>query len=157
MRRLFYTLFFMILAGGAQACPDYQLWGVERYELTGRQLYSPVSLNVRAGGQYNLSNCGIRARNWSGPMPGYVIGRPDFSLTINGIKGYQLEFRVVSQCDSTLLINTAGVNWYFDDDDNGNADPKIRLTRPAGDGIYDVWIGTFDGSQCNAQLIVETF
>ncbi len=157
MRLFLSALALLATSWGAQACPDYQLWGNERFELTGSQLYSPHRLNVVAGGQYNVANCGIRARNWSGPMPGYMIKEPDFSITVSGIKGYQLEFRVESQCDATLLINTAGVNWYFDDDDNGNADPKIRLTRPAGDGIYDVWIGTFDGNNCNAQLIIETF
>ena len=34
---------------------------------------------------------------------------------------------------------------WNDDDDNGNLDPKIVLTRPV-DGRIDVWIGTFDGT-----------
>jgi hypothetical protein len=69
---------------------------------------------------------------------------------------YSLEFRVDSDCDSVLLINTGAMNYYFDDDDNGNFDPKIRLTRPS-EGWYDVWIGTYNGSECTAVLTLETF
>ncbi|MBC7156282.1 MAG: hypothetical protein H5U20_02070 [Rhodobacteraceae bacterium] len=147
----------LLAAGAAEACPDYTQWGVEQYELTAADLYSPKFLNVQAGGDYNLERCNIRAGNWSGPMPGFVIKEPDFSITIRGMAGYQLEFRTESKCDSVLLINTAGANWYYDDDDNGNSDARIRLTRPAGDGIYDVWIGTYDGAVCDARLIIETF
>jgi hypothetical protein len=64
--------------------------------------------------------------------------------------------RVVSECDAALLINTASANWYYDDDDNGDLDPKIVLTRPAN-GRIDIWIGTYDGEFCNAQLQLETF
>lgn len=144
-------------ASAASACPDYNLWGNQVYEMTGSQLYTPRALNVRAGGNINLERCRIRSLNWDGAMPGYVIEAPDFSITVSGLSGYQLEFRTVSSCDTVLLINTAGANWYFDDDSNGNADAKIRLARPSGDGIYDIWVGTYDGSVCNAQLIVETF
>ena len=157
MKEFLASVLLMVSATLANACPDYTLWGNDRYEYSARDLYQPRGFNVVAGGQYNLASCGFRAKNWSGPMPGYMIKQPDFSITVNNLSGFQIEFRVVSDCDSTLLINTAARNWYFDDDDNGNADPKIRLTRPASNGIYDIWIGTFDGSQCNAQLIVETF
>jgi hypothetical protein len=70
--------------------------------------------------------------------------------------GYRLDLWVVSDCDSALLINTSSASWYYDDDDNGNLDPKIVLTRPV-DGRIDVWIGTFDGTYCDAQLQLETF
>lgn len=146
-----------VSASAADACPDYALWGNETYEMTADQLYTPRSVAVMAGGDVNLEQCRIRARNWEGPMPGFVITQPDFSITVSGLTGYELEFRTVSSCDTVLLINTAGTNWYFDDDDNGNADAKIRLTQPGGDGIYDIWIGTYDGAYCDAELIVETF
>ena len=157
MRRFFIAIALSFIGTATIACPDYTLWGRETYETTARELYTPRSLNVVAGGDINLERCRIRARNWTGPMPGWVIREPDFSITIYGLSGYQLEFRVESNCDSVMLINTAGANWYYDDDDNGYGDPKIRLTRPSGDGIYDIWIGTYDGNQCDARLIMETF
>jgi len=70
--------------------------------------------------------------------------------------GLRLVISAVSACDAALLINTSSANWYYDDDDNGNQDPRIVLTRPV-DGRIDVWIGTYDGEYCNAQLKMETF
>ena len=157
MKKFVLALVLSFVGTITSACPDYTLWGREVYETTARELYTPRSLSVVAGGDINLERCRIRANNWSGPMPGWVIREPDFTVTIYGLSGYQLEFRTESNCDSVLLINTAAGNWYFDDDDNGYGDAKIRLTRPAGDGIYDVWIGTYDGSSCDARLILETF
>ena len=60
---------------------------------------------------------------------------------------------VTSDCDAAMLVNTADGQWHFDDDANGNLDP--RLTIPAGaalDGQVDVWIGTFAGGECAATL-----
>jgi len=55
------------------------------------------------------------------------------------------------------MLLRAGIVTLYDDDDNGNLDPKIRLTNPAANGIYDIWIGTYNGATCDAQLIIETF
>ncbi len=158
MKSYILAAFMAVIGSAAAACPDYTLWG-EQYEVSAKELYAPKEVSVVAGGNFNLQKCGIRARNWTGAMPGFVIDKPDFSISVKGLSGFQLEFRVVSECDSTLLINTAGANWYFDDDDNEESpgDPKIRLTRPSGDGVYDIWIGTYDGQQCNARLVLESF
>ena len=69
---------------------------------------------------------------------------------------YKLAISVVSRCDAALLINTGSVNWFYDDDDNGNLDPRIVLTRPSN-GIIDIWVGTYDGDYCDAVLSMETF
>ena len=53
-------------------------------------------------------------------------------------------------------INTGAANWYYDDDDNGNLDARITLTRPSN-GWMDIWVGTHDGSVCDAVLTLETF
>ncbi|MCR9123405.1 MAG: hypothetical protein NXH91_14160 [Phyllobacteriaceae bacterium] len=156
MMRLILAGLMASFATAAFACPDYTIWG-DKYTFSGDELYSPKSLSVVAGGQNNLTKCGIRAQNYRGSLPGYTTSSPDFSITVEGISGYSIEFRVRSECDSVLLVNTAARNWYFDDDDLGAGDAKIRLTRPAGDGIFDVWVGTYDGSSCDARLIVETF
>lgn len=70
--------------------------------------------------------------------------------------GNQLVIAVQSRCDAALLINTGSATWYYDDDDNGNQDPKIVLTRPA-DGWLDIWVGTYDGQYCDAVLQMQTF
>jgi len=69
---------------------------------------------------------------------------------------YQLVISVVSECDSILLINTGAVNRYYDDDDNGNYDARISLSRPSN-GWLDIWVGTHDGKTCDATLSLETF
>lgn len=70
--------------------------------------------------------------------------------------GLRLVISAISECDSALLINTSSANWYYDDDDNGNLDPRIVLTQPV-DGRIDVWMGTYDGQYCGAELRMETF
>lgn len=69
--------------------------------------------------------------------------------------GLRLVISAISEYDSVLLINTGSASWYYNND-NGNLDPKIRLTRPAN-GRIDVWMGTYDGEYCNARLRLETF
>jgi hypothetical protein len=82
--------------------------------------------------------------------------KPDFSFNLSGMGGYTLTVSVESECDSILLVNTASENWFYDDDDAGNLDASINLTRPAN-GWLDIWVGTHDGSYCDAVLSLETF
>ncbi len=140
----------------AMACPNPNLpdnYGT--YQATGQQLYSQRTFNLQAGGDQRIPNCSnVQPRTDRGD--GYVTSAPDFSFTLSGMNRYSLVISVISQCDSVLLINTGSVSWYYDDDDNGNADARISLSRPAN-GRIDVWVGTFDGSYCDAQLSLETF
>lgn len=150
---LILTAVFLSFPGAAIACPEVNEDGTElRY--SGKDLYTARSFKVTAGGGQDLSRCGI-INNTSGAPEGFVAEAPDFELLFTG-NGYELEFRVESECDSVLLINTGSGNWYWDDDDNGNLDAKIRLGR-ASDGWYDIWIGTIGSDTCNARLILETF
>ncbi len=141
------------LGGAALACPDKTAYG-ETYEFSGKELYAEKLFAVRAGGEHSIVACGIRSESDRGR--GYVISAPDFTFNIAGMSRYRLVISVVSECDSVLLINTASENWYYDDDDNGNLDARITLSRPA-DGWLDVWVGTHDGAYCDAVLSLETF
>ena len=141
-------------AGLANACPNYNVHA-PIYSASGPQLWQAHSFSVTAGGDWNIQACGnVRPNTDRGQ--GFFTAQPDFTFDLNQMGGYQLALSVVSDCDSALLINTGSANWYFDDDDNGNYDPRIVLTRPAN-GILDVWVGTFDGAYCNARLTLETF
>ncbi|PHQ78903.1 MAG: hypothetical protein COB65_13305 [Thalassobium sp.] len=156
MKRIFMVVVvFLGFGTAAMACPDYTLWGNETYRLTGQQMYQEQAYRVTAGGQNYIWDCrNIRPGTDTGA--GFFTTAPDFSFEISGMGGYQLAISVVSRCDSALLINTSSANWYYDDDDNGNLDPRIVLTRPAN-GILDVWVGTYDGEYCDAVLSLETF
>ena len=140
---------------GAEACPDYTQWGNEVYQASGAQLRTRQDFPVVAGGESYIFNCrGINPGTDRGA--GYFTTQPDFSFELSGMEGLQLVISAVSNCDSALLINTGNVNWFYDDDDNGNYDPRIVLSRPAN-GVIDVWMGTYDGEYCNARLSLETF
>lgn len=150
-------LAFSMLFGGATgaiACPDYNQWG-ESYSASGQQLRQERRFSVVAGGENYIWNC-PNVRPGTDQGAGYFTTAPDFTFDLSGMGGLRLEISVVSRCDSALLINTASANWYYDDDDNGNLDPKIVLTRPAN-GYLDVWVGTYDGEYCDAILSLETF
>lgn len=142
-------------SSAALACPDFNLSPQASYQTSGQQLYSKRGFDVVAGGDNYIWNC-PNVRPGTDTGAGYFPSSPDFSFQLSGMSPYQLVLSVVSECDAALLINTASANWYYDDDDNGNYDPRITLTRPA-DGRVDIWIGTFDGEYCDAQLQLETF
>ena len=142
-------------ASGALACPDFNAAPQASYQATGTQLYAPQTFDVVAGGENYIWDC-RNVRPGTDTGAGYFPTSPDFSFQLSGMSKYRLELRVVSECDAALLVNTASANWYYDDDDNGNLDPKITLTRPI-DGRIDIWIGTYDGEYCNARLELETF
>ena len=146
-----------LIAGAAAACPDVRQNGATG-SYTGQQLYDAKFFNVTAGGQYSLQrSCrSIYNKLGSDRGEGYFPIRPDFTLRTPGLQGFTLVISVVSDCDSTLLINTPAGNWYYDDDDNGNLDARIDLTSPSS-GVLDIWVGTADGQSCNAQLRLETF
>src|SRR6056297_323673 len=136
-------------AVAAEACPTYAQQGAS-YSYQGAALTAGQSLSVLTGGPNNLSTC---------PQPGlgYVAPAPDLTFYLSGMDAYALDLSVVSQCDATLLVNTADANWLFDDDSNGNLDPRMQITgtRPL-DGRVDVWVGSYDGQQCQATLTMRT-
>lgn len=155
--RLFMSAILAVfgIAGAAEACPDFNIRANEAYSASGAQLRAPKAFNVVAGGENLIWNCpNIRPGTDQGA--GYFTSQPDFSFDLSGMGGLKLVISAISECDSALLINTASAGWYYDDDDNGNLDPKITLTRPAN-GRIDVWMGTYDGEYCNARLRMETF
>ena len=156
MKRLLIAVLVLFgFAGGVQACPDYTIWGAESYNASGAQLRQRKDFRVVAGGENYIWDCrGINPGTDRGA--GYFTTQPDFSFDLSGMGGLQLVISVRSQCDAALLINTGNVNWFYDDDDNGNLQPRIVLTRPSN-GIIDIWVGTYDGQYCDAILSMETF
>lgn len=145
----------VVLGGAAMACPSWENNGATA-SFTGSGLRNGgTNLEVVAGGSERLRGCGINFGSDSGD--GSVQRDPDFTFEISGLANKQLVFSTYSECDSVLVINTGNANWFYDDDDNtaSSLDARIILTRPR-DGIYDVWIGTHDGSYCDAYLNVQT-
>lgn len=146
---------FCWASGAALACPSWDNEGAND-SMTGSGLSGGGdNYRVVAGGTERLRGCGIRFGSDSGD--GSVARDPDFTFYINGLSGRKLVFSTYSECDSVLLINTGTATWYYDDDDNTASalDARIVLTRPQN-GRFDVWVGTHDGSYCDAVLNVQT-
>ncbi len=152
LRTVLFALVAMLigmLATNAYACPNPGARGQIR-NFTGQQLWAPQRFGVVAGGNVNLNSCG------GIPGHGWVISAPDFAINLtNNAQNYDLEFRVEGTCDTVLLVNDSSGRWHFNDDTNG-FDPRIRLNQ-ARTGVYDIWVGTFGQSTCQATMIFETF
>ncbi len=135
----------------AAACPDPANYQNIR-QVSAEELYRPRRFGVQAGGPINLGNCR------SVPGVGWVASGPDLRLILSSNpRGRRLEIRVVSACDAVLLVNSPSGIWFFDDDSNGNLDPKFSINN-ARRGAWDIWIGRLGRSEsCDAELVVETF
>ena len=156
------TIFTLALGSAAQAsregCPDAYAWGDMTLTYSGHELTDGDAVHTIAGGSSALSReCrSIYNRLGSDRGEGYFTPEPNLTLDLYRMEGYRLRVSVRSQCDSTLLIQTGVDNWFFDDDDNGNLDAEIVLTRPSS-GLFDIWVGSYDGRDCDATLYFETY
>ncbi|MCB1405062.1 MAG: hypothetical protein KDK01_02075 [Rhodobacteraceae bacterium] len=140
--------FAMTLAGAgsaaAQQCPDWQLGGVP----VSADAQTPQTYMIYAGGSLDLRQCGTISG------VGYLTAAPTFSIAYQDLgMGRDLTMRVESDCDTTLLVNSASGEWMFNDDDT-SMNPGLRLSA-APSGRYDVWVGTYSQQACQASLIVE--
>jgi hypothetical protein len=135
------------MAAPALACPDWQ--GAPHFgqiDLWAGFTPDPYVRNITAGGTTSISGCG--GSGWAG----FVTTRPDFDLYWNGASS-QLTIAVVAGADAVLLVNAPDGSWYYSDDYRGT-NPAITFSNPQ-QGLYDIWIGSYDGSRQNpGQLIV---
>lgn len=132
----------------AQTCPDIGLTGTAIVQ-TADALGLGQTFPVVAGGSLNLGGCSEITGN------GFVAEAPDFELDLSGSTGQSLQVSVAAACDTTLLVNDADGTWSFSDDEDGTSNPRVLLSA-APDGIYDIWIGTFDSPTCDATLTIQT-
>lgn len=135
----------------ANACPTFEQMG-QTYTMTGDQLYSPHSLTLQAGGSTDISGCNVGG-------VGFANAVPHLSIGLSGMEAYgRLEIEVDAQCDTTLLVNTPTAQWVFDDDSGGNFQPLLNLPSSAAlNGRLDIWVGTYNGSACDATIELETW
>jgi len=133
----------------AQQCPDWQIGGTP-IATDAEVAWVPQQYPLFAGGGLDLGQCA------SVPGHGFINAAPNFSLSYDAMAlGRDLEFRVESECDTTMLINDSAAQWHYNDDTNG-LQPAIRLAG-AQTGRFDIWVGTYGSSACAATLIAETF
>ncbi len=140
----------LTLGSLAYACPDPSAReNVEK--ITGSDVYYTRQWPVLAGGYNDLAGCH--------GVSGFVITKPDFSFSIAKVDQYgTLEVTATSEdCDVVLLVNTSRGLWYYNDDYAGyGSGSQVNISAPA-DGVFDIWVGTYDTDLCNATLELETF
>lgn len=145
---------FCAVSGAAQACPSFANQGNEVYDVVGT--VTPTGFSVVAGGNFDTEFCpGINPVN-APSAHGFVIAQPDFSFLLSGAPGSTVAISTSSpnaSCDTVLLANTPTTDWYFNDDTSG-LQSYIEMPN-VPEGRLDVWVGTFDGSFCDTNLIIE--
>jgi hypothetical protein len=134
-------------------CPNPGMQGA-LVTTTGAALYSPTAYAVTAGGGQDLSLCGLPVFG-----AGYFAAAPGYSFQLSGMEAYgRLEIRGESSCDTVMLVRTPDGQWHFDDDSNGNLNPRVDLTGMAAlNGRVDVWMGTYGGGTCAGTVTLETW
>jgi hypothetical protein len=138
----------MVAGTAAVACPDWE--GRPHFgeiQLVAGFQPDPYVLNVTAGGTHRLENCGFSNAT------GFVTVRPDFDLYWTGSTS-QLTIAVESAADAILLVNAPDGSWHYFDDYRGTS-PAITFYNPA-EGLYDIWIGSYDGSRRNPARLIFT-
>jgi len=150
LRRLAAVILFAALPGlaAAQACPDINGPTITPLSYDASQLAQPQVIPMVAGGDLNLSNCA------DVPGNGFVVSGPDYELQLTGVApGSNLTLAVQGTCDTVILANDSTGAWQFNDDGPAGIDPV--LTFPAADGVYDIWVGTYDQATCNANFSLQ--
>ncbi len=109
----------------------------------------PFILNMTAGGPIDASQA------VSGSCRGFIADAPDFDLHFApGPGGLPLVVSVNSSRDTTLVINGPDGRWYCDDDSGEGENPSIVFSSP-GEGLYNIWVGTYDNSTAAAELSIS--
>ena len=108
-------------------------------------LPDPYIKTITAGGSVDLSQYG---------HSGYTASKPDvdFYFTPSGNADETLSISINSETDTILLINGPEGIWYFNDDANG-VNPSIIFQDPK-DGLYSIFVGTFDSETAEAELLI---
>lgn len=139
----------LALAAPALACPNYQAApSFGQITLQAGFLPDPYVRTIQAGGGYDLAGC-FGASGWGGS----VASAPDFDLYWSGASA-QLTIAAEVAADAVLLVNAPDGQWYYSDDARGT-DPAITFANPQP-GLYDVWIGAYNGTSGNRGRLIIT-
>lgn len=114
----------------------------EHHTLTAPFRPDPFGITVRAGGNQNISDANVFDPT-GGACTGFVNAQqPDIAITYYS-RGTPLLMSVVSDADTTLIVNMPDGTWRCNDDATGST-LNPRLYFPDGQsGRYNIWIGTY--------------
>lgn len=140
----------LAIATTAEACPDWR--GQPHFgeiRLGAGFSPDPYSRSITAGGTTNIGPC--LGNNWAG----FVTARPDFDLYWSGSTA-QLSIVVDAAADTILLVNGPDGTWYYNDDLSQNDRRSVITIERPKEGLYDIWIGSYDGSRRNPGYLYIT-
>lgn len=109
----------------------------------------PIAVELHSGGSVDASTLG-------GACVGFISTHPDYR--VNYIAGTNpLYFVVVSDADTTLVVNGPDGTWSCDDDSDSadDFDPLVAYPAPAS-GQYDVWVGTYKNDSLHEATLYVT-
>lgn len=101
----------------------------------------PAIIPLIAGGDIDAASLGDGC-------VGFVANAPDFRVNYEAGSQFPLIISVVSDADTTLVVNDAGGAWHCNDDTDG-LNPVVRFDQPAS-GQYDVWVGVYADAPAEA-------
>jgi hypothetical protein len=109
-------------------------------------LPDPHTVDLTAGGSISVSrgDCDY----------GRVADPPDYDLYYESETVGALYISVISEEDTTLLVNTPDGRWRCDDDSYGDLDPILVIPKAAS-GLYDIWVGTYGEDLVSATLYIS--
>ncbi len=106
----------------------------------------PIRVSIYSGGPIDASRLG-------GACVGMIARAPDYEFTYTA-GSFPLSFGVVSNGDTSLVINGPDGRWYCNDDAQG-LNPILTWGRPAS-GSYDIWVGAVGEGASSTLLISES-
>ena len=146
---------------GSDIEPDYPDYGEAELDLFAEPAHGQVALEagytpdpyivtVSAGGSVPV----VEAVDSNYGCWGYVTTEADFELDYTA-DGRTLYLSLLSDTDTTLVVNAPDGSWICDDDGGEGFDSALSLENPQS-GIYDIWVGTFgSGPSASADLHIS--
>ena len=126
--------------------PDFSLEpGFGSIELVTGFEEDPYNVELTSGGPIDAASVGC---------VGMVAAAPDFRLYYTAGEEFPLILSVMSEFDTTLVVNAPDGNWICDDDSGENMNPSISLDAPMS-GQYDIWVGSYAGDFEPATLTIS--
>ena len=103
-----------------------------------------------------LAGGGIDASTKFESCSGFITEDPDVRLIWDGSakSALKLKLSVLSNADTTLVVNGPDGRWHCDDDGGEDSNPSLELTPMPG--RYEIWVGTYtDGETKRAVLSIS--
>ena len=106
----------------------------------------PALITLQAGGS-------LDAADRFDTCKGFIAQAADVRLMWSGSSkgGSPIKISVVSNADTTLVINGPDGRWYCDDDSGEDSNPSLTLTPQ--NGRYEIWVGTYTSGETKNSVL----